>query len=538
MRFRPLMFPFSPRRAAGLGLLLALSMCAGGSARAATAPQVRVEPGVLRGVDVGGGIAAFKGIPFAQPPVAALRWRPPAAPKSWPGVYEAAQFKPACMQKTQGVVDEIGPVAEGIGAVSEDCLYLNVWRPAGSPKTLRPVMVWIYGGAFKYGAGSVPMYDGTQLARDGVVVVTLNYRMGVFGFLAHPELTAESPQHSSGNYGLLDQLAALRWVHDNVRAFGGDPSRVTVFGQSAGASSIAYLMLSPQAQGLFQRAILESPAIFRPLASLQAAEADGQQALGSDIAALRKMPAEALLKRNEAFAVKPNRAAIGPRTIGPIVDGWVLKGDETESYADGGGMRIPLMIGGNTDEGWLFVRNWTIRSVPSYRRYLEKNFSADANQAAFFWPVTQDDDALHAVSALNGDLHFQYGIRQFSRLLAKAGVPVYRYNFTRRAGGTGPAPTHEDEINYVFGHIPATGDEYNDDDRRLSADMQKMWVSFASDAVPDSGTQVRWPLFNATRDDAVQLDVPLAVQTQLRASQLDFVSRFYHRVLSSAPTVP
>jgi para-nitrobenzyl esterase len=374
------------------------------------------------------------------------------------------------------------------------------------------------------------MYDGTQLARDGVIVVTFNYRLGVFGFLAHPELTAESARHSSGNYGLLDQLAALRWVHDNIHAFGGDPVRVTVFGQSAGASSIAYLMLSPLSKGLFQRAILQSPAIFRPLASLQVAQTDGEQALGSNIASLRKMPAEELLKRNEAFAVKPNRAVIGPRTIGPIVDSLILRGDEAAAYANGGGMRIAVMIGGNTDEGRLFVRNWTIRSVEAYRGYLERNFGSYATAAAAVWPVAHDEEALQAVSNLNGDLNFQYGIREFSRLLTNAGLPVYRYLFTRRRAATGPAPTHEDEIDYIFGHIPDTGERYNDDDRRLSAEMRKMWVSFAREGrPPDTATAPAWPMFDVAKDDYLRLDAPLRVQRGFRQRQLDFIEEFRHR---------
>ena len=280
----------------------------------ADAAVARTRYGLVSGALAGEGVVAFKGIPYAAPPVGDLRWRPPSSPASWNGVRDGSHFGDDCMQ-TPYVI----PTGQ---KASEDCLTVSVWTGSDYRKARRPVMVFFYGGAFIGGSSAYPLYDGARLAHEGVVVVGFNYRVGIFGFLAHPQLTAESVQHASGNYGLMDQVAALKWVRDNIEAFGGDPQRVTAFGESAGASSIAVLMTSPLAAGLFQRAIIQSPTL-PPLASLAAAEAAGA-GVGTDVAALRKLDAAQLLTYNDRFFPRSSQRSAGSMGFpAPIVDGYV-----------------------------------------------------------------------------------------------------------------------------------------------------------------------------------------------------------------------
>ncbi|HEY5349853.1 MAG TPA: carboxylesterase family protein, partial [Candidatus Lustribacter sp.] len=268
--------------AAGCAVALAVSL---GLARAADAPPLTIRTTIGTVAGTSGDVRSFKGIPFAAPPVGPLRWKAPQPVARWSGVRDATAFGPECAQ----------PAPPGT-RTSEDCLTLNVWTPAATGANL-PVMVWIYGGGFAVGGSKYPVYDGTSLARHGVVVVTLNYRLNVFGFLAHPALTAESPEHTSGNYGLLDQVAALRWVQANAAAFGGNPHNVTIFGESAGAASVSALMTMPRANGLYVRAIMGSAPVFRPEIGLPAAESAGLKlAAGANLAALRAMSAADLMK--------------------------------------------------------------------------------------------------------------------------------------------------------------------------------------------------------------------------------------------------
>ncbi|MDP6173765.1 MAG: carboxylesterase family protein, partial [Rhodospirillales bacterium] len=279
------------------------------------------QSGELSGT--GDSVRVFKGIPYAAPPVGDLRWRPPQAPAKWEGVREAGSFGPDCLQNPRP-----GSRAPGM---SEDCLTLNVWAPPPPEEgQSHPVMVWIHGGSYVLGSGSDIRSDGESFARKGVVFVTFNYRLGVFGFLAHPELTQESPNNSSSNYALLDKIAALRWIKDNIAAFGGDPGRVTVFGCSAGSASLSLLMTSPLAGGLIDRAILESPGAFRPLASLAGAEEVGN-CMGDDLTAMRAMTADEVFARTGDF-VPLVRGLTTPRVLRPIRDGWIIPEDERDAF--------------------------------------------------------------------------------------------------------------------------------------------------------------------------------------------------------------
>ncbi|HWA85919.1 MAG TPA: carboxylesterase family protein, partial [Opitutus sp.] len=313
-------------------------------------------------------ITVFKGIPYAAPPTGALRWRPPAPPLPWSGVRRADTFGPSAMQAD---VRSFGPwTGEYMfrNNVSEDCLTLNVWTPARNSGERHAVFVWIHGGAYFSGSGEVLLYDGEGLAQKGVVVVTINYRLGVFGFLAHPGLTAESPHHASGNYGLMDQIAALRWVRENIAAFGGDPHRITVGGQSAGADAVLHLLVSPEARGLFDRAIAQSGP-WRHSANdptLAEAEAEGAKfaaAIGApSLAELRALPAAELLARYQAHEFR----------FRPDVDGWVVPDQITALETRGQGLEVPLLTGWVADES---------SAQPGYGVTTVAAFAADARKA-------------------------------------------------------------------------------------------------------------------------------------------------------------
>lgn len=367
-------------RANARGLVILAVMIVPVGAHAATYPIVRTDAGRVQGV-TRDGIEAFKGIPFAEAPVGPLRWRAPQPPRTWRHILIADHYQPACMQK--GMYPPTAPTER----VSENCLYLNVWKPAAARSARLPVMVWFYGGSFKNGSAAVPLYAGGKLARHGVIVVTANYRLGVFGFLALPELTAESPHHSSGNYGLLDQIAALRWVHRNIADFGGNPGNVTVFGQSAGSISICALTASPLARGLFQHAIGESGGLFAPITLLPQFTLEGAQARGKrfmaregvkSLRALRQLPARKLL--NVRF------------TPVPIIDGYVLPRTPWNAYATGNANHVSILIGWNEDGGSLFVAHHKV-TPSSYRHFLEQSFPASLVHRLAPFPGSSDASA-------------------------------------------------------------------------------------------------------------------------------------------------
>ena len=338
-------------------------------------------------------VSAFLGIPFAAPPTGDLRWRPPQPGKGWTEVLQAAHFSPSCIQRDQ--TGGFGPwTTEYVipGPVSEDCLFLNVWTPAESSRARLPVFFWIHGGGFDSGSGSVPLYDGTHLATQGIVVVSVNYRVNVFGFLAHPELTKESPHDSSGNYGLLDQVAALRWVRDNIRALGGDPEQVTIAGQSAGAASVQYLMSSPLARGLFSRAIIESGPgrALSTTQSLEHAERSGVAFLESrgvdSIRELRELPVEAFGIRPAA----PPSSGSPPIRFGPVLDGWFLPEPATEAMADGEQADVPVLAGVAAEEA-SFMPNYGHLNVEQFEQEARRRYGSFADEFlnSTRWTTTQ-----------------------------------------------------------------------------------------------------------------------------------------------------
>ena len=507
------------RDALAAGLAIAFSIVLVAPARATTPahPVVRTTAGKVAGL--GGKIETFKGIPYAAPPIGPLRWRPPQAPHAWAGVRQAQRFGADCMQ-TPYVIATGQPF-------SEDCLTANVWTPRADPKGRAPVMVYIYGGAFLGGSGAYPLFDGTKLADQGVVVVNFNYRVGIFGFLAHPGLSAESPRHTSGNYGLLDQIAALKWVKANIAAFGGDPNRVTVFGKSAGAMSIADLMTSPLARGLFQGAIIESGGL-PPMPNLAQAEQAGAR-LG-DIATLRRLSARRLMALNGAFTPASAATAYGLTLPTPTVDGYVLPRQPRAAFQSGQFSAVPTIIGYNAEEGRMSNDIAQRLTVATYHDLLRKEFgdaAADIEQAN---PAASDADAPGAMTGVLGDAEFSEGSRLIARSLSKAQPKTFSYVFTKSIGGAPLPPTHSEETAFVFGTLdkPAFVPHRPPDasDEALSRTMTAAWARFAATGDPNGPGLPAWPAYDAARDPYLELGAVVRPGEGYRKAQIDVMQRF------------
>jgi para-nitrobenzyl esterase len=384
--------------------------------------RVRTANGTVEGVALPTGIALFKGIPFAAPPIGELRWKPPQPAAHWQGVRAATRFGPQCMQAR--VFADMVFRNEG---TSEDCLYLNVWSPSPAEGRRLPVLVYMYGGGLRAGDGSEPRYDGENLARHGLVVVTMSYRLGVFGFFSHSELSKESPRHASGNYGLMDQVAALAWAKKNIAAFGGDPSRVTIAGESAGSFSVSALMASPEAKGLFSGAIGESGAILdaTPIPPLSATEQDGVT-FGSAIGA----PSLAQLRALSAHELLAASTAAGAPSFEPNVDGSFLPESPEAIYAARKQALVPLLAGWNSEEssGRSVVSNPT---PENFSAALKRIFGARASEALAAYGGTEAQDVARAATDLASDQFIAYGAWKWLDEHSRTGQPVYRYYFSR-----------------------------------------------------------------------------------------------------------
>ena len=516
-----------------LRLTLCFSVIAVGlapQARGAITDTVRTEQGQLSGASGRSpDVRVYKGVPFAAPPVGDLRWKPPQAAAPWQGVRQAIQFGNSCMQRpfpTNGVYSAAPPPP-----VSEDCLYLNIWTPAKSADDRLPVMVWIHGGGFAHGTGAAAGYDGENLARKGVVVVTINYRLGIFGFLALPELTAESPQHASGNYALLDQIAALEWVQKNIAAFGGDPSRVTIFGESAGSVSVNALMASPLAKGLFARAIGESGGSFGPMPSLADAEEQGLQfastlSVTQDVLkSLRAKPADELIKAKANDDVQP------------IVDGRVLPQSIYSIFAEGRQNDVPIIVGNNANEGGnLAPLEKGTMSPQEFADNARKNFGPFAGQFLQAYPATTDDQASAAHFASFRDAAFGWDMRIWARLETETGHRrAYRYYFSRVPPGPGSrlGAFHGSDLAYVFENYPFRI-FYQDWDKQLGETIEDYWVNFARTADPNGAGLPAWPIYDPTRDDVIEFGDQVTVQFRVNAAGLDFFD-VYNRSLRPSP---
>ena len=481
----------------------------------ATPASVRIATGELAGTATSDGVRVFRGIPYAAPPVGPLRWKPPQAPAPWTGVREASAFGHDPMQ-----LDE--PAARGSLApgMSEDCLTLNIWAPAQPQAGGAPVMVWFDGGGFIACSGAKARTDGANFARRGVVLVTVNYRVGAFGFLAHPQLTAESEHRASGNYGFLDHIAALAWVRDNIAAFGGDPGRVTAFGFSAGGASTGLLLLSPLARGLFHRVILQSPGSFRSLCPLADAETAGLVA-GGDLAAMRALPAADVLALN----AKINPAVRGltvPRPLRPIIDGWSIDRDEVAAFRSGAFAAVPAIVGSNANEGGYFTKNIPVTTTDALREYVRGNFGEAFGEAWMHYGAEDDARVTQAVADAFGDAQFSYGARSLAEVIAERQPLTFRYVFTHAGALTSEVPVHGDEVAYVFGN----GD-FSARDRALSDTVMAAWTNFAASGDPNGAGVPRWSGYEPMHDNYLAIGSDLAEAAQWRAEPLGFIDRFF-----------
>jgi para-nitrobenzyl esterase len=472
--------------------------------------EVQITGGRIAGRTDAGDLGVFLGIPFAAPPIGIRRWRAPEPVEPWDGTRDATRFAARPVQPAvapSGALPSLQamlffpPVRYG---QSEDCLYLNVWTTARGGDR-RPVMVWIYGGGFRAGDSANPLYDGAALARAGVVVVSIAYRVWKFGFLAHRELSDESPHAVSGNYGLLDQIAALRWVRDNIDRFGGDPENVTIFGQSAGASSVCYLTVSPLAKSLFSRAIAQSGGAFfddavarsaaKPLRDAEREGADWLARRGvQSIADLRELPAEELLEdlRVEGF-----------RSSSPVIDGHVVVGRPAATFARGAYNDVPLLTGSNADEGTVFPLETPLAAHIAGARAA---FGARADEFLRLYPAHDDASATAAAQDVLRDVTFGRHNWAWANAQAMHGrAPAYYYRFAHplpvehaayienRSRPIGA--THGAEIAYVFGTIDAFS-QAGEADRDLACTLMRYWVNFATKGDPNGPGLAEWPRFD------------------------------------------
>jgi para-nitrobenzyl esterase len=484
---------------------------------------VHTQSGPVRGSVTD--VIAFKGIPYAAPPTGDRRWRPPAAAERWTDVRDATRFGPRCPGTPPARAAALGGPAPG--PASEDCLTLNVWTPAKAGGDRLPVMVWIHGGGFNFGSVTSPRVDGTNLARRGVVVVSFNYRLGALGFLAHPALSRESEHQVSGNYGLLDQIAALRWVSANIAAFGGNPDNVTLFGSSAGASSQIFLMVSPLARGLFHRAITQSLGYSAagpkrrlrvPSYGFAAAEAHGLS-LAPDIATLRGLSADEVLAR------MPNTSeTLGVGLYVPIVDGYVVPDDPALLVGTNNQSRVPLLIGHNADEGLFYVRDLP-KTIEDYREFIRARFPAEfIDKVLARYPAATDADVAKVAPVLETESRFVAPAALTARAASKVS-DVYMYRFSRVAPSNRLAwggAAHTSEVSYVFDNTSGDASQFEDVDRTVSRTMADAWVRFAKTGNPNGGGLPQWPAYRSPDYRLLDFGDAVTGRSNVRSPEIEF----------------
>jgi para-nitrobenzyl esterase len=497
-----------------------------GDSMTAVTDVVAIEGGRISGV-VDRGVRVFKGIPYAAAPVGDRRWKPPQPVQAWTGIRDASRYGAECPQ-TQYPNGSV--YIRPLQPQSEDCLFLNVWTTASAGEG-RPVFVWIHGGALTKGSGISDIRDGVPLAHKGIVLVSMNYRLGPLGYLAHPDLSAESPHKSSGNYGVLDQIAALRWVQNNIAAFGGDPGRVTIGGESAGSWSVNTLLASPLAKGLFIRAIGQSggrfsrtPHLTEDRGSQQSAEAVGvayAKALGADsLAALRAIPAETLVR--QGVRAQEN------------VDGWVLPAEIRALFAERRHHNVPVIVGSTADEMTsLGGAGNTPKTLEEFRKRLTQQYGELAAEFEKVYGVTSDADIAPALMAVGRDTTFSSHMRSWARMTTAAGSDAFLYYFTH----TPPHPRaaelkafHASEIPYVFNVVPSTdpreaGYAYTDTDRSLADAMSNYWVNFIATGNPNGKGLPTWPAYSLATEPYLEFGATIRSGNHLLKRELDFLDR-------------
>jgi para-nitrobenzyl esterase len=505
--------------------------------------RVKISNGELEGVsDKSSGIRSFKGIPFGEPPLGDLRWKPPQPVKNWQGVRKADKFGPRCMQRPI-----FGDMVFRSNGVSEDCLYLNVWTPARSGGEKLPVLVYFFGGGFMAGDGSEGRYDGEGMAKKGIVAVTVNYRLGVFGFFAHPELTKESPQHASGNYALFDQHTALKWVKQNIAAFGGDPKRVTIAGESAGSIAVSAQMASPLSKNLIGGAIGESGSILGALSAAPLAEVEQMgvkfaAGLGKgeapSMAELRGLTAEGLL---EATAKPGSR-------FPPTVDGYFFPKSPFDIYAAGEQAHVPLLAGVNSEEsGYFAVMGREKPTVENYHQALERLYPGKGEEVFKLYPASSETEVMDAAQQLASDRFISYSTWKWVDLATKTGgKPTYYYLYARPRppqreemsdtppGGqqANPRPkprgaVHSAEIEYALGNLDLNKVyAWTPDDYKVSQVMQEYFANFIKTGNPNGKGLSNWPKFSDGRRIVIDTNTSAADAEKARA-RYEFLDQFY-----------
>ncbi|HEY6120724.1 MAG TPA: carboxylesterase family protein [Pyrinomonadaceae bacterium] len=513
-------------------LITAMLLATGISVNCLGQVRVKTTNGVVEGtVDKTTGVRTFKGVPYAAPPVGTLRWQPPQPIQNWNGTLKAEQFGPRCMQRS--IYSDMVFRSNGM---SEDCLYLNVWTPAKLPTKKLPVLVYFYGGGFVAGDGSEPRYEGANMARKGVVALTVNYRLSVFGFFAHPELTKESPHHASGNYGLLDQNAALRWVRQNIAAFGGDPKRVTIAGESAGSISVSAQMGSSLSRDLIAGAIGESGSLLGTLSALPLDEAERNgikfmTSVGADsLTALRAKSAAEIL---EATA-KPDM----PWPT-PTVDGYFLRKSPFAIYAEGEQAHIPLLAGSNSEESsYLAILHGLAPTVENYQRALEQLYVDKAGQVFELYPASTSAEVIEAAQDLASDRFISYSTWKWLDLATKTGSkPTYYYLYARprpvMSTGTADEPPargagHSAEIEYAMGNLDLNHVfAWTADDQKVSKVMQEYFVNFIKTGNPNGQGLRAWPAF--AEGQRMIIDVNSRAEQEKVRQRYQFLDQFYVR---------
>jgi para-nitrobenzyl esterase len=532
--------PSIGRRAAAA---VAVLFVAAGS-HAALPEPLQLDAGQLgNGQESSPGVRVFKGIPFAAPPVGALRWKPPQPVAKWNGVRDASRFGNVCIQPpgpTQGPGARLNiAVLPDSPPLGEDCLYLNVWTGAQNAADRRPVMVYFFGGAFTEGAGSVPLYDGDALARKGAVVVTMNYRLGPYGFFAHPALSAESPQNASGNYGLMDMLESLRWVQRNIAAFGGDPGNVTVFGQSAGAMAIASLVASPEAKGLMRRAISQSGAWM----GLGPAPAMRTRAQAEEIGL--KAATDAGVTTAEQLRAMPAAAVTEKfRSAGMIVDGWIIPEDPSATFAAGRQNAVDVLVGSNKDEAFFPGA----RTAQQFEQQARERWGALAQQYLAAYPHATDEEAQASAAQTSNDGTFWH-MRLYADYQVQRGNKAFLYFFAQNPpapAGQPPFPAaHAAEVPYVFnnvGELPLFPDRSDPKLAAMSAPdlavadrMSSYWTNFARSGDPNAEGLPLWqPHEVRASDRAIILDADPSAERLPATQRLELFDKLYAQMRRAA----
>ncbi len=484
---------------------------------------IKTDAGLISGIkNESRDVIAYKGIPYAAAPTGNLRWKAPQPASKWDGIKQCTAFAASAMQAKpvpfMVYTEEFLAPPEPL---SEDCLYLNVWTGTKPSKEKRPVMVWIHGGAFTGGSGSVPIYDGEAMARKGVVFVTINYRLGIFGFFAHPELTKESGYNASGNYGLLDQIAALKWVQQNISAFGGDPERVTIAGQSAGSVSVNCLVASPLAKGLFHRAIAESggsfvPGPLRSNTGLKQAEEEGlkiaQSLQAGSLAILRSVSAADMMQKAQGLR-------------GPIIDGYILPESISQVFDSGKQNQVNLLTGWNADEGFIMGG---IKKADDFKKQVQQQYGPDAKTFLEFYPSSTDQEAAASQQAFATDMMF--GIQNYTWANVQsqsAKTKVYVYYFTRKLPATGDfvkyGAFHTGEVAYAYNNLKFLHRPWEAVDHKLAGIMSSYWVNFAATGNPNGKGLPVWPQYQSYTNEVMILSEQPGAKKLPRKAAMDFL---------------